>query len=117
MTHKRFDGGPYTWADIEIKIDPNAEPMTEIVSVPGSVEYDAVLTARLDDLPDEIRGELLNGDTVLSPALYAALCNGPRPSSPPLVCVRLFDANNALVPRTGCYCNTIDCPHRPAKGA
>lgn len=33
-------GGPYSWADIVICIDPNAEPITEIVSVPGTAAHE-----------------------------------------------------------------------------
>jgi hypothetical protein len=112
-THKL---GPITWADIEIKIDPDAPPMTEMVHItPGEVEHEATLVAPVAALPDELRAALASGYAVLPSELARALM---LPMPPPRVCVRLYDADGALLERTGgCFCNTLDCPHRPAKGA
>jgi hypothetical protein len=121
MTTPKIDGVEISWADIEIKIDPDAPPLECVpITVPGTCELEAALTVRLADLPDELRAALASGYAVLPPGLLEELLPplGTSVSAPPPVCLRLFDARGALLERPGgCYCNTLDCPHRPAKGA
>lgn len=56
-------------------------------------------------------------EAAVNEELCRLLLGGPRPSTPAKVCVRLFDASNALLRRVSCDCNTHDCPHRHAKDA
>jgi hypothetical protein len=88
---------PYSWADIEIKCDGMFDDI-EIVDIsPG----------RLDESL-ELHGLLTHDD-------YERILAGFTTGYSPPVCIRLYDANDQLIPFDGCRCTCDDCPHRPAK--